>query len=165
MAVVLWYLLTPLRAMTPLWARLIVVSLVALAGAAMHLSKGRLRILPNRTRQVPRTWYKRYGAPGALLRYGFALGTAFWTFVPNSMVYVVFAGSALLLPFWAAPITGAAFGIGRTAPVGPAATASHLVARLPLLLGHLSQRAVATSHVVSGLVVVLLLLGAIGWKW
>lgn len=116
MAATLWLLLTPLRTFAPMAAQ--VGLLVALAVAAALADFGVINP-PRQRRQVPQSWFGRYGPVRSYALYGLWLGAALGTNLTYMVELVVLVGSALLLPVQETMIVGAVFGLGRTAPVAP----------------------------------------------
>lgn len=116
MAAALWLVFTPLRTLPP---ELFVVSVfVVLAAAALLAELERLG-LPRQARQVPQLWSRRYGPSGSYALYGLWLGAGLATNVTYTVEYVAFFAAALFLSLPSALIAGAAFGLGRTALIGP----------------------------------------------
>ncbi|MFG1673137.1 hypothetical protein [Micromonospora sp. NPDC049282] len=69
--------------------------------------------LPQNARQVPSAIMVRSEGSGAL-QFGFEMGTGLRTFVPTQLPYLLVALAILVSPWWAAPLLGASFGLGRT---------------------------------------------------
>ncbi|MBW6439194.1 hypothetical protein KZ829_36260 [Actinoplanes hulinensis] len=69
--------------------------------------------LPQNGRQVPSDIIVRQDGTGAL-QFGFEMGTGLRTFVPTHLPYVLVAVALFAAPWWAAPVLGASFGLGRT---------------------------------------------------
>lgn len=95
--------------------------LVLLAGAALALAArdaGVLRFkLPQRRGQVKRETMLEHPI-GGLVAHGFALGTAFYTFIPVSVAYLVFVAPLVTPPGYGdVAMTAAAFAFGRALPV------------------------------------------------
>ncbi|MDQ3916735.1 MAG: hypothetical protein M3323_15615 [Actinomycetota bacterium] len=73
--------------------------------------------LPQRRGQVKRETMLEHPI-GGLIAHGFALGTAFYTFIPVSLVYLVFVAPAAITPAYVDLVgMGVAFGLGRALPV------------------------------------------------
>lgn len=93
---------------------LVVIATLALAFAARDAGFLRLK-LPQRHHQVKRETLENHPVYG-VASFGFALGTAFWTFVSVSAPYILFA-VVVLLPFPQLLIVAFAFAVGRGASV------------------------------------------------
>jgi len=69
--------------------------------------------LPQNARQVPSDILVRGDGSGAL-QFGFEMGTGLRTYVPTHLPHVLVAVALLVAPWWASPLLGAFFGLGRT---------------------------------------------------
>jgi hypothetical protein len=136
--------------------RLALVSLIVIAAIVNTGTRGRLARMPNRMLQVPQWWVKRYGLERSYLRYGLALGSAFFSYVPNPVIYGLFVGSSVLLELPEVALTGLAFGFGRTALVGPIALGTRWVGNLQERLALLSRSASLGSLGVAGVLTYIL---------
>jgi hypothetical protein len=85
---------------------------VALIGLLADARIGGLRV-PGPHRQVPERWRYEYRGWVYGSAYGFLLGIAFYTIVPSSATYVVFAGAAATGSLGAGALVGAVFGVAR----------------------------------------------------
>ena len=73
--------------------------------------------LPQRHRQVPRSWVDRMSRPRCSVAFGFMLGAGFFTYLHRGSVYAV-AALALVAPRMAlAAALGATYGLGRAVPL------------------------------------------------
>ena len=97
-----------------IWMGLVLVLLLYFIAADLRLLRR-----PWTGRQVPATWLRRHGAHRSYFAYGVALGSGLATHVPYALTYGVFVVAASLLPFDLALITGATYGLARTAVVAP----------------------------------------------
>lgn len=116
MALGLWLAATPVRTLFPPVVNLAIVALVALVAA---LADAGVTHLPRQARQVPSSWYETYGPYRSHALYGICLGAGLGTNVTYAVEYAVFLAPALLLPLPEALAGGLAFGLARTALVGP----------------------------------------------
>jgi hypothetical protein len=112
----LWLIITPLRTLAPVAVQVLLFAGLATAAA---LADTNVIGLPRQRRQVPQSWFGRYGAVRSYALYGLWLGAALGTNITYMVELVVLAGAALLLPLAGALAVGVAFGLGRTAPVAP----------------------------------------------
>jgi hypothetical protein len=148
-ALVVWVLTAPIRTLlSPTALTTLMIALVAYA-ILRHFVHFRLPWFPQRDIQVPKSWFSRFGARSAYLRYGAVLGAGLVTYVPNSLVYCAFIGAALLQPLQGVIVSGAAFGFGRTFLVGPGAALAPQRLSLTSNLGRLSREAITLSTVVT----------------
>jgi hypothetical protein len=117
MALGLWILLTPLRTLGP---RAFSVS-VALVGSAYLLAADTsLVLLPSVARQVPQSWFTRFGPVSSYALYGLELGMGVGVgSSPYGAAYAVFLFGGLLGSAPVALVLGTAFGLGRGGLVGP----------------------------------------------
>jgi hypothetical protein len=92
-----------------------VAAALALA-AALAEAKG-VRIVPQIRRQVPESWRRRLPLPAASALYGVLLGLGFTTFVLTYGVWALAAIDVALGDLRTGAVVGAAFGVGRAAPV------------------------------------------------
>lgn len=94
----------------------IAVVIAAIAGIAADLT-GHADALPQRRRQVPRSWVDRRSRIACAIGFGFMLGAACFTYLHRGSTYVL-AALAVLAPSLAAGILlGVAYGFGRALPV------------------------------------------------
>jgi hypothetical protein len=68
--------------------------------------------LPQNARQVPSDIIVRADGAGAL-QFGFEMGTGLRTFMPTHMPHVLAGLALLVVPWWAAPLLGTCFALGR----------------------------------------------------
>ena len=152
-ALLAWTLATPIRSSAPD----VLVAALALGWALLAIAADLKRIrLPRRNCQVPQKWYRRYGPTRGYFYYGAALGAGLITYIPYGITYVVFGAAAVASSPLGAAAVGAAFGIGRTALIGPAALAAER-ASVWLFRGPFSHRVLPKLSIV----LVLLLAAAV----
>lgn len=72
--------------------------------------------LPQNARQVPSDIIVRADGAGAL-QFGFEMGTGLRTFMPTHMPHVLAGLALLVVPWWAAPLLGTCFALGRVVMV------------------------------------------------
>ncbi|GII90939.1 hypothetical protein [Sinosporangium siamense] len=93
------------------------VGLWALGGLTLVAAGCDMKLLPFRLpqngRQVPSDIIVRADGSGAL-QFGFEMGTGLRTYVPTHLPYLLVASVLFVVPWWAAPLAGLAFGFGRT---------------------------------------------------
>lgn len=116
MAAAIWLALTSVRTLVPEEVALAAVLAIAIVTVLAEMDRV---TIPRQPRQVPQSWYATHGAIRSYALYGLWLGAALATNVTYAVEYLVFLGAGLLLPLPEALATGAAFGFGRTALVGP----------------------------------------------
>jgi hypothetical protein len=97
-------------------ARLGILALVALLGAAVDAGLLRLR-LPTWHRQVNEAWLTEYRGWVYGAGFGFQLGTGFATIIPAAVTYTAFAAALLAFSVPGGLAVGVAFGLVRGLPV------------------------------------------------
>jgi hypothetical protein len=122
-----WLLLTPVRTLVPTGG--VVGLFLLLVVIAVLIDLGVLRS-PFGGHQVPQTWARRYGLPRSFALYGLLLGSGLLTHVNYAVTLLVFAATSLFTSFGTAVLVGVAFGLGRTAVVGPAALQAERSSRI-----------------------------------
>jgi hypothetical protein len=127
MAAATWLLLTPIRTLVPTGG---VVGLFLLLVVIALLIDLRVLHSPFGGHQVPQTWARRYGLLRSFMLYGLLLGSGLLTHVNYAVTLLVFSAASLFTSFGTAVLVGVAFGLGRTALVGPAALQAERSSRI-----------------------------------
>jgi hypothetical protein len=122
-----WLLLTPVRTLVPTEG--VVGLFLLLVVIALLIDLGVLRS-PFGGHQVPQTWTRRYGLLRSFMLYGLLLGSGLLTHVNYAVTLLVFSATSLFTSFGTAVLVGVAFGLGRTAVVGPAALQAERSSRI-----------------------------------
>lgn len=143
-----WLSATPLRTFLPPGvSKIIALGLIGLFIA----SDLNVIDLPRPLRQVPKSWYARFGVMRSYVLYGAALGMGLATFVPYAVVYALYA-MALTTSFGTALEIGAVFGASRAAMTAVGLTGRGATDRLAAKLGALYLRLPVGSAILSTII-------------